>query len=54
MKGQHFHTKLSCQKPILRQIEWGVQIGPITKNGLLSFITSSFSKFNLIARTSDK
>ena len=22
LKRQHFHTKLPCQKPILRQIEW--------------------------------
>ena len=25
---QHFHTKLLCQKLMLRQIEWGVQNGP--------------------------
>ena len=25
LKKQHFHTKLLCQKPVLRQIEWGVQ-----------------------------
>ena len=27
---QDFHTKRTCQKPILRQIEWEVQIGCIT------------------------
>ena len=31
----HFHTKLLCQKPMLRQIEWGIRNGPITKNGAL-------------------
>ena len=36
-------TKLLCQK----QIEWGVQNGPITKNGVLPE-TSSF--FNLVPR----
>ena len=25
LKAHHFHTKLSCQKPMLRHIEWGVQ-----------------------------
>ena len=25
MKTQHFYTKLPCQKPMLRQIEWEVQ-----------------------------
>ena len=29
LKTHHFHAKLPCQKPMLRQIEWGVQIGPI-------------------------
>ena len=36
------HTELTCQNPILRQIEWGVQNGPITKNGLLPLTTSFF------------
>ena len=31
---QHLHTKLTCQKPMLRQVEWEVQDGPITKNGI--------------------
>ena len=30
LKMQHFHTKLLCQKSMLRQIKWGVQNGPIT------------------------
>ena len=35
MKTQLFHTELPCQNPMLRQIEWGVQNGPITKNRVL-------------------
>ena len=35
LKAQHFHTKLTCKKPMLREIEWGVQNGPIAKNGVL-------------------
>ena len=32
-----FHTKLPCQKPMLRQIEWGVQNGPITKDAFCNY-----------------
>ena len=39
--GVHFHTKLPYQKPMLRQIEWRVQIGPIAMNGVLP-VTSLF------------
>ena len=42
LKMQHFHTKLPCQKPILRQIEWGVQNGPTTKNGVIPVTTLFF------------
>ena len=38
---QHFITKLACQKSLFRQIEWGVQNGPITKNKVLP-LTSLF------------
>ena len=49
----HFYKKLPCQKPMLRQIEWEVQNGPIRKNGY--FVTDlSFGKFNFIIRTSCK
>ena len=41
----HFHTKLPCQEPKLRQIEWGVQNGLATKNGVLSVTTSFFENF---------
>ena len=42
---QHFHTELLCQKPILTQIEWGVQNGPITKNRVLPVTTFFFENF---------
>ena len=42
LKPQNFHTKLPCQKPVLRQIEWGVQKGPITKNRVLPVTTLFF------------
>ena len=32
LKMQGFQTKLPCKKPVLRQLEWEVQNGPITKN----------------------
>ena len=35
---QHFHTKLPYQKPMLRQIEWEVQNGPIKNNGFLPLL----------------
>ena len=38
---QYFYTKLPFQKPMLRQIEWEVQNGTITKNGVLQ-VTSLF------------
>ena len=47
---QHFHAKLLCQKPILRHIEWGVQNGSITKNGVLP-VTIIFWKICFILRT---
>ena len=31
----HFYSKLLCQKPVLRQIEWQLQNGRITKSGVL-------------------
>ena len=42
LKSQHFYTKLSCQNPMLRQTEWGVQNTPITKNEFLPVTTLSF------------
>ena len=40
-KTQHFHAKLPFQKPMLRQLEWEIQNGPIKKNGVLP-VTASF------------
>ena len=42
---KHFLTKLLCQKPMLRQIGWGVQNWPITKNGVLPVTNFLFRKF---------
>ena len=44
---------MPCQKPMLRQIEWGVQNRPVTKNGFLP-VTSIFLKFCFNLRTSFK
>ena len=51
---ESFHTKLPCQKPILRQIECEVQNGPNTKNGVLSVTILFFQKFCFSLRTSYK
>ena len=45
LKTHHFYSKLLCQKPILRQIEWRLQNGPITKSGVLPVTTLFFGKF---------
>ena len=34
-----FPFKLLCQKPMLKQIEWRLQNGPITKSGILPVTT---------------
>ena len=47
----HFHTKLPYEKPLLRQIEWCVKNGPITKNGVLPVTTLFFLKFCFSLRT---
>ena len=51
LKTHRFHTKLPCQKPILRQIEWRVQNGPITKDGVLPVTNIFFWKFCFSLRT---
>ena len=48
----HFHTKLPHQKRMLRQTEWWVQNGPITKKGVLPVTTLLFSKFCFNLKTS--
>ena len=45
LKTQQFHTKMTCEKTMLRQIEWGVQNRAITKNGVLAVTTLLFRKF---------
>ena len=42
LKTHHFHTKLTCQEPMLRQIVWEVQNGPITKTDVLPVATLYF------------
>ena len=54
LKMHHFHTKLPYQKPMLRQNEWRVLNGPITKNGFLPVTTSFFWKFCFSLKTSYK
>ena len=54
LKTQHFHTKVPCQKSMLRQVQWEVQNGPITKNEVLSVTTLFFWKFCFGLRTSYK
>ena len=43
MKTQHFHSKLPCQKPNLRQMTWGVKDRPTPKNRVLP-LTALFFK----------
>ena len=47
-----FHTKRSCPKPMLRQIEWRVQDGPVTNNGVLAIATLVLRKYCFSLRTS--
>ena len=54
LKTHHFHTKLPHQKPMIRQIEWWLQNGPIKKNGDLPVTTLFFWKFCFSLRTSYK
>ena len=54
LKMQHCHAKLLSQKPMLRQIEWGIQNGPIAVNGVLPVTTLFFREFCFSLRTSYK
>ena len=54
VSAAHFHTKLLCQKPMLRQTEWAVQNEPITKDGVLPVTTLFFWKFCFSLSTSYK
>ena len=53
LKTHHFHTKLPCQKPMLRQIKCWLQNGPIKKNVVLPLTTLLFENF-VSVRTSFK
>ena len=48
LKTHHFHSKLLCQKQMLRPIEWRLQNGPITKS--LIFLENLFQFQNLLKR----
>ena len=52
MNTHHFYIKLPYQKPMLRQIEWWVQNGSITKNRALPATTLFFWKLCFSLRTS--
>ena len=54
LKTHHFHAKLPYQKLKLRQIEWLVQNGLITNNGVLPVTTLFFWKLRFSLRTSYK
>ena len=54
LKTHHFHTKQPYQKPMLRQIEWWVQNGPMIQNGVFPVSTLFFWKFCFSLRTSSK
>ena len=42
LKTQHFDTKLPCQKPKLRQIEWRVHIGGLIRKNKVLLVTTLF------------
>ena len=58
LKAHNFHPKLLFQKPMLRQIEWRLQNGPITKGGVLPvtlyfiFLENFFQFYNILNRVS--
>ena len=54
LKTHHFHAKLPCHKPMLRQIEWWMQNWLITNNGVLPVTILFFWKFCFSFRTSYK
>ena len=51
LRSKIFIQKLLCHKSMLRQIDCGVQNGPITKNGVLPLTTSFFQKFCFSLKT---
>ena len=51
LKTHYFHSKLLCQKPMLRQREWRLQNGPITKSVVLPVTALFFLKIYFSFRT---
>ena len=51
IENASFPCKTGNQKPILRQIKWWLENGPITKNGVLPVTTLFFWKFCFSLRT---
>ena len=55
LKTQYFHTKLRCQKPMLWQIEWKVQMDLAQKTEFchwqLSFFENSFSLWQYLTNS---
>ena len=45
LENENLFQKSQFQKPMLRQIEWRLQNGPITKSGVLPVTTLFFGKF---------
>ena len=52
LKTQYFRTKLPCQKQALRKMEWGVENGPILKDGFLPEPSTFFCKIYFSLKTS--
>ena len=52
LKEHHSHSKLLCEKQTLRQIEWRLQNGPITKTGVLPVTALFLWKICFSFRTS--
>ena len=51
LNTHHLYSKLLRQKPMLKQIEWRLQNGPITTSGVLP-VTTLFLKIIFSFRTS--
>ena len=45
IENASFHKKLTYQQPMLRKMEWWLQNGPISKNGVLPATTLFFENF---------
>ena len=52
IERDHVYTKLQCKKPMLKQVEMGVQNGLILKNRVLPVTTLFFWMFCISLRTS--